>query len=146
MEPTQAHFRRLEAMYRQAKANVYWRPTLTVREGEAEVSLEVRSDFHHPGNAAHGATCFKVLDDATFFAANSLSEHFLLTVSFNLHLLRPIADGVLHTIGRVVHRSRRLYVAEGVAYDSNGHEIARGGGTFMPSAIDIAAINIAQTA
>jgi len=42
-------------------------------------------------------------------------------------------------IGRVVHRSRRLYVAESQLTDSDGREIARRSGTFVPSEIPAAA-------
>jgi acyl-coenzyme A thioesterase PaaI-like protein len=38
---------------------------------------------------------------------------------------------------RVVHRSRRLFVAESELVDSDGREVARGSGTFMPSAIPL---------
>ena len=40
-------------------------------------------------------------------------------------------------VGRVVHRSRRLYVAESQLTDSSGKEIARGSGTFVPSDIPL---------
>jgi len=38
-------------------------------------------------------------------------------------------------VGKVVHRSRRLYVAESQLVDSDGKEVARGSGTFVPSDI-----------
>jgi acyl-coenzyme A thioesterase PaaI-like protein len=40
-------------------------------------------------------------------------------------------------VGRVVHRSRRLYVAGSQLIDSGGTEIARGSGTFVPSDIPL---------
>ena len=138
-----SHYRRLEAMYRDAPANAYWRPTLAVRHGEAEVCVTVRPDFHHPLGAAHGVTYFKALDDATFFAVNSLIDHFVLTVSFNLYILRPVSAGVLRAVGKVVSSSRRLFVADGVAYDGQDREIARCSGTFMPSAVALADIGVA---
>jgi acyl-coenzyme A thioesterase PaaI-like protein len=78
------------------------------------------------------------LDDATFFAANSLVDVFVLTVSFNLYLTRPVSEGEVIARGRVVSRSKRLYLAEGVMQDSRGREIARGSGAFMPSTIALA--------
>ena len=129
------HFRRLERMYSGAPVNRYFAPQLSIPEaGVAEVRLAVRGDFFHAAGAAHGAVYFKALDDATFFAVSSLVEDvFVLTISFNLYLTRPISEGEIVATGRVVSRSRRLFVAEGVLADARGREIARGSGAFMPS-------------
>lgn len=129
------HFRRLERMYASAPINVYFAPRLHIPEaGVAELRITIRPDFNHAAGAAHGAVYFKALDDATFFAVSSIVEDvFVLTVSFNLYLTRPVSDGEITARGRVVSRSKRLYLAEGVLADSRGREIARGSGAFMPS-------------
>jgi uncharacterized protein (TIGR00369 family) len=96
----------------------------------------VRPDFFHAAQAVHGSVYFKALDDATFFAASSLvHDVFVLTAAFNLVLLRPVSEGILSGTGRVVHRSKRLLIADGVLVDGDGKEIARGTGTFLPSTI-----------
>jgi acyl-coenzyme A thioesterase PaaI-like protein len=66
-----------------------------------------------------------------------VDDVFVLTVSFNLYLTRPISEGEMKATGRVVHRSRRFFVAESALVDSDGREIARGSGTFMPSNIQL---------
>ena len=87
------HYRRLEKMYLAAPCNEIYRPEITVREAEAEVSFDVRPHLYHAGRAVHGSSYFKAMDDAAFFAVNSLVDDvFVLTVSFDLHLLRPIAE------------------------------------------------------
>jgi len=133
------HFRRLERMYAAAPINQYFAPRLHIPEaGVAELRLTIRPDFHHAARAAHGAVYFKVLDDATFFAANSLVEDmFVVTVSFNIYLTRPVSEGEIVGRGRVVSRSKRLYLAEGVLEDERGREIARGSGAFMPSTVSL---------
>ena len=132
----QEHYEKLKRMYLGAKVNDYFAPSVEISEGKAEVSIEMRPDFYHAANAVHGYLYFKVLDDSTFFAVNSLVEDvFVLTVSFNLHFTRPITQGVLKATSEVVHRSKRLYIAEGVAVDSRGREVGRGTGTFMRSDI-----------
>jgi uncharacterized protein (TIGR00369 family) len=129
------HFRRLERMYASAPINSFFVPRLHIPEpGIAELRLTIRPDFHHAAGAAHGAVYFKALDDATFFAVNSVVEDvFVLTVSFNIYLTRPVKEGTVIARGRVVSRSKRLYLAEGVMEDDRGREIARGSGAFMPS-------------
>ena len=131
------HFRRLERMYASAPINQFFAPQLHISEpGVAEVRMVIRPDFHHAAHAAHGAVYFKALDDATFFAANSIVEDvFVLTVSFNLYLTRPVVDGEVIARGRVVSRSKRLYLADGTLADARGREIARGSGAFMPSTV-----------
>jgi len=98
----------------------------------------VRRDFFHAANAVHGSVYFKLLDDATFFAASSLVDDvFVLTASFNIYFLRPISIGVMTARGTVVSRTSRLIIGEGVLVDGDGKEIARGTGTFMPSRVPL---------
>jgi len=138
MSNHEEHHRRLERMYRAAPANEYFRPEIRIDEGTAEVRLTVRPDFFHAANAVHGSVYFKLLDDATFFAASSLVDDvFVLTASFNIYFLRPISAGVMTARGTVVSRTSRLIIGEGVLIDGDGKEIARGTGTFMPSRVPL---------
>ena len=132
------HYRKLERMYSSAPCNKYYEPTLCVGNGHTELIIPVRSDFFHSAGAVHGAAYFKALDDAAFFAVSSLVDDvFVLTVSFNIYLTRPISEGKMKSIGRVVHRSRRVFVADSEVVDSNGQVIAQGSGTFMRSTIPL---------
>lgn len=125
------HYRRLERMYHSAPINAWHRPTLHVSEGQAEVVVTVRPDFHHAAGAVHGALYFKSLDDSAFFAANSVVfDAFVLTVTFNLVLLRPVSEGVITARGRLVHRSKSMLMAESELRDAEGRALARGSGTF----------------
>jgi uncharacterized protein (TIGR00369 family) len=132
------HFRKLERMYLAAPNNQYYRPEIHIDDGAAEVRIAVRPDFFHVAHAVHGQVYFKALDDATFFAASSLVEDmFILTVTFSLSFLRPVSEGTLVANGKVVHRSKRLVIADGVLLDDRGKAVARGTGTFMPSTIPL---------
>ena len=134
--PSDEHYRRLERMYAGAPINEYFRPVLTVSEGAAEVVIPVRPDFFHAAHAVHGSVYFKALDDAAFFACNSLvPDVFVLTVTYNVYLTRPISEGTLRARGRVVHHSRQLFVAEAELVDDRGRQIGRGSGSFMKSTI-----------
>lgn len=123
-------------MYASAPVNHYFAPTMHVSEGKADVTIKVRQDFFHAAHAVHGVLYFKLLDDATFFAVNSLvRDVFVLTVSFNVYMTRPVSAGELKASGRVVHRSRRLFLAESELLNGEGQEVARGSGVFMRSTI-----------
>ena len=132
------HFRRLERMYASAPINDYFRPVLRVSEGTAEVEIPVRPEFFHAAHAVHGSVYFKALDDAAFFAVNSLvPDVFVLTVTYNVYLTRPVSEGVMRAVGRVVHQSRQLFLAEAELFDSRSKQIGRGSGSFMRSTIPL---------
>ena len=134
------HYRKLERMYGGAPVNGYYRPVMHVAHGTAEVTIPVRRDFHHAAGAVHGVVYFKLLDDAAFFAANSLVEDvFVLTVSLTSYLTRPIVEGEMKAFGRVVHQSGRLIIADAEVLDGEGRQLARGTGTFMRSNIALSA-------
>lgn len=134
------HYRRLERMYLRAPINDFYKPTLRISEGEAVVEVEVDPSFFHAAEAVHGSVYFKMLDDAAFFAANSLVEDvFVLTASFTMYLTRPVTEGAITSTGTVVSKSRRLLLAEAQLVDARGREIARGSGSFMKSSIPLTA-------
>jgi uncharacterized protein (TIGR00369 family) len=130
------HHRRLERMYLSAPINRIYEPDIRVSDRAAEVSLTVQPAFHHAAHALHGSVYFKCLDDAAFFAANSIvPDVFVLTVTFNIVLLRPVTAGRIVASGRLVHTSRSLQVAEAELRDEGQKLVATGSGTFMRSAI-----------
>jgi len=132
------HFRKLERLYLAAPTNEYYRPEIRVSEGRAEVAVRVRPDFFPAADAVHGSVYFKLLDDAAYFAVNSLVEDVLvLTAQFTLYLLRPVTGGEMRASGRVVSASRRLFVAESEIVDSRGKPVARGSGSFLRSEIPL---------
>lgn len=133
------HWQALERLYLEAPTNAYYQPSIRVGHAEAEIRITIRPDFHHAAGAVHGSVYFKMLDDAAFFAANSLVlETFVLTSDFTIHLLRPVSEGVLVARGRVVHSTRRQFVAESHLYDSEDRLIAQGAGTFVRSKLPLA--------
>ena len=134
----EAHYRRLETMYLGAPANAYYEPRIHIEEGRAEVVLPVRQELYHAAGAVHGAAYFKAIDDAAFFAANSLVfDVFLLTASLNCYLVRPITEGEIRAEGRAVCSTRSVILAETVLTDSEGNEIGRGSGSFVRSKIKL---------
>ncbi len=68
-----------------------------------------------------------------------VEDFFVLTVTYNIYLTRPVSEGELKAVGQVLHRSRRLMIAESILRDSEGLEIARGSGSFMVSTIALTA-------
>lgn len=127
-----AHFEALRQMYLSAPINQFYQPDLTIEPGKARVATLVDQRHHHAAGAVHGSVYFKLLDDAAFFAAQSLDpEFFVLTASFTTYLTRPVSAGQLNATGMVVHSGKTQYLAEAVLKDADGREIARGSGLFV---------------
>jgi uncharacterized protein (TIGR00369 family) len=129
------HFRRLERMYLTAATiNDYFKPGITIGDGTAEIRIEVDPKFFHAAGAVHGSVYFKAMDDAAFFAANSVVEDvFVLTTNFNIHLLRPVTEGTLIATGALVSATRSLLIADAELNDDRGRLLGRGTGSFMKS-------------
>jgi len=126
------HYRALEKMYLSAPINTMYKPRIKISEKYAEIEMDVKTSFFHSAGAVHGSVYFKMLDDAAFFAANSVeNEYFVLTVSFTTYLTKPISGGCLRSVGVVVNQTRKQIIAEAVVYDENGEEVGRGSGIFV---------------
>src|SRR5690349_4446918 len=133
------HYRALESLYASAPVNGLFESRLEiVSEGHSRIRFQVDERFHHAARAAHGTIYFKMLDDAAFYAANSLvTDRFLLTTAFNLHFTKPMREGPARAEGRWISGRRRVLVAEARIVDSEGEECGRGTGTFMRSHIPL---------
>jgi uncharacterized protein (TIGR00369 family) len=138
----EAHFRALESLYDSAPISRLFRSRLEIiDEGVARIAFEIETQHHHAAGAAHGTSYFKMMDDAAFYAANSLvTDRFLLTTAFNLLFTRPIVAGPVVAEGRWVSGRRRVLVAEARLIGPDGEEAARGTGTFMRSRIPLSSL------
>lgn len=137
-----AHFRALESLYRSAPINHLFESQLDiVEEGHARIRFAISDEMFHAAGAAHGTIYFKMLDDAAFYACNSLvTDRFLLTTAFNLHFTKPIRSGPVVAEGRWVSGRRRVFVADARLIDGAGEEAARGTGTFLRSHIALSGL------
>ena len=137
------HWRALEGLYDSAPINRLFNSALTIGgEGRASIAFIVEARHYHAAGAAHGTIYFKMLDDAAFYAANTLvTDRFLLTTSFNLHFTRPVKAGKVTAEGRWISGRKRVLVAESRLIDADGEEIGRGTGTFMRSRIALSSLD-----
>ena len=136
------HYRALERLYRAAPVNRLFPSALDIiGEGRARLRFTVQEDVYHAAGAAHGTVYFKMLDDAAFYAANTLvTDRFLLTTSFNLHFTKPVRAGEVVAEGRWISGRKRVLVGESRLLDAQGDEIGRGTGTFMRSRIALSSL------
>ncbi len=126
------HYTKLENMMHAAPFMKLTGARVAIEKGKATITLPVRKAFHHAAGAMHGALYFLALDNAAFFAANSLvKDVFVLTTSFTTYLTRPVSEGVVTAHGKVVNTNRTQFVCESVLYDDQQKEIARASGIFV---------------
>ena len=137
-----AHFRALESLYARAPINRLFESRLEIVEaGVARIHFLLDERHFHAAGAVHGTSYFKMLDDAAFYACNSLvSDRFLLTTAFNLLFTRPLPAGSVIAEGRWISGQRRVFVGDARRIDAQGAEVARGTGTFMTSQIRLAGL------
>ena len=142
MSGADLHHRALERLYASAPINTLFASRLAITgEGTARITFDVTEDVFHAAGAAHGTIYFKMLDDAAFYAANTLAtDRFLLTTSFNLHFTKPVRLGEVVAEGHWISGRKRVFVAESRLVDHTGEEIGRGTGTFMRSRIALSGL------
>jgi len=138
----EAHFRALENLYAAAPVNRLFDSRLEVAEqGLVRICFTLTPDWFHAAGAIHGSAYFKMLDDAAFYACNTLvTDRFLLTTQFNLLFTRPLGPGSVVAEGRWISGRRRVFVGDARLIDADGEEAARGTGTFMRSRIPLAGL------
>jgi uncharacterized protein (TIGR00369 family) len=136
------HHRALESLYRSAPINRAFPSELEiVEDGFARIKFEVGTDHFHAAGALHGTAYFKMLDDAAFYAVNSLvTDRFVLTTAFNLLFTKPIKAGLIIAEGRWISGRKRVFVGDARLIDRHGEEAARGTGTFMRSQIALSSL------
>ena len=142
IESARLHWCALEGLYTSAPINRTFASLLKItQEARARITFDIMPDVFHAAGAAHGTIYFKMLDDAAFYAANTLvTDRFLLTTSFILQFLRPIREGRVIAEGRWISGRKRVLVAESRLIDSAGEELGRRTGTFMRSHIALAGL------
>jgi len=134
------HYEKLSRMYLQANVNteLYESTTCKIEDEQATITLRIAHKYFHALGAIHGSVYFKLLDDAAFFAVNSIvTDAFVLTTSFNINILRPANEGLITAIGKVKFKSKNLFVAESTLLNERGKEIAFGTGNFAKSKVQL---------
>lgn len=135
------HFQRLENMFLDAPINKLYKPTIEISAGKCEINWEVNPTFFHAGQALHGSVYFKWLDDAAFFATNSVVEDvFVVTGTFELKFLKPITQGKLVAIGEMTKNLGSKLEARANLFDEEGDLFATGSGIFVKTKILLDAI------
>ena len=141
MTKEELHYRKLERMYLKGapiNSSFYETTTLDIEAEKSTITLEISPKYFHALGAMHGSVYFKLLDDAAFFAVNSIvTDVFVLTTNYNINIVRPVSQGVIRAEGTLKFTSKNLWIAESTLYDEKGRTIAFGTGHFARSKIEL---------
>ncbi len=133
-------YQKLEQIYLKAPVNGLYHPEITVSYKKSEIAITVNPQFFHAAGSLHGSVYFKMLDDAAFFAAQSVVEDvFVLTAKFDVRLLKPVTQGVLKATGMLMDEVNGKYTAKSYLYN-DGVLVAKGEGIMMRSEIKLNSI------
>ena len=94
--------------------------------GRASLYVDVE-DFHLNGNGTlHGGVYASLIDNAMGMAVLALVGTRTATVEMNVHFLGAVGGGRITCHAEVVHRTRRMAIAESNVYDDEGNFVWMG--------------------
>jgi hypothetical protein len=136
----QEHFTKLENMYLSDSLNNLYEPGIKLSEGSADIIIPMKKKFGDPSGAVKSTVCHKAMADSAGYAVNATVPNVLVkAVAFSIYMTEAVPKGMLIARGRFVGVSGNHFMAESLLTDSEGVEIARGNGTFVPGEIELSA-------
>ena len=116
-----------------------WMETLCARIGEAELGrvvleLETGPQHRHGGGVVQGGVITQIADAAMGMSLATLQEDGVwnTTIELKINFLRPVVEGRLRAVGRVVEMKQTLLFSEADVLDEKGRLVARASSTCMP--------------
>jgi uncharacterized protein (TIGR00369 family) len=99
-------------------------------DGRVTAQCDAGEYLYNLASVVHGGISATLIDTTTALAVRSTlaAGARMTSIELKLNFLRPltVASGVLHAMGRVVHRGRRICVAEGTVASADGKVAAMG--------------------
>src|SRR5438105_7946904 len=115
-----------------------WMETLGARISEAEpgrvvVELVAGPQHRHGGGVVQGGVVTQIADAAMGMSLATLQEDGIwnTTIELKINFLRPVREGRLRAIGRVVEIKQSLMFSEADVMDERGRLVARASSTNM---------------
>src|SRR5437879_11869632 len=116
-----------------------WMETLGARIAQAEpgrvvLELEAGPQPRHGGGVVQGGVITQIADAAMGMSLATLQEDGLwnTTIELKINFLRPVVEGRLRAVGRVVEMKQTLLFSAADVLDDKGRLVARASSTCMP--------------
>jgi uncharacterized protein (TIGR00369 family) len=115
-----------------------WMATLGARIAESEpgrvvLELEAGPQHRHGGGVVQGGVITQIADAAMGMSLATLQEDGVwnTTIELKINFLRPVVEGRLRAVGRVVEMKQTLMFSEADVLDDQGRLVARASSTCM---------------
>ena len=116
-----------------------WMALLGARIVEAEpgrvvLELPVGPQHRHGGGVVQGGVITQIADAAMGMSLATLQDDGIwnTTIELKINFLRPVVEGSLRAVGRVVEMKQTLLFSEADVLDERGRLVARASSTCMP--------------
>lgn len=115
-----------------------WRETIGARiaeveDGRAVVELDVHAGHRHEGGVVQGGIITQIADAAMGMSLMTRQDDGMAntTIELKINFLRPVVDGRLRAIGRVVEMRKALLFSEADVVDEQGRLVAHASSTCL---------------
>jgi uncharacterized protein (TIGR00369 family) len=115
-----------------------WRDTVGARVSEVDagrvvVELEVHAGHRHEGGVVQGGIITQIADAAMGMSLLTLQEPELAntTIELKINFLRPVVDGTIRAVGRVIEMKKTLLFSEADVFNDEGKLVARASSTCL---------------
>ena len=115
-----------------------WRETIGARiaevdEGRVVVELDADAKHRHEGGVVQGGIITQIADAAMGMSLLTMQpdDQSNTTIELKINFLRPVVEGRLRAVGRVVEVKRTLLFSEADVVDQDGKLVARASSTCL---------------
>jgi uncharacterized protein (TIGR00369 family) len=115
-----------------------WEETVGARltevdAGRAVVELDAHAGHRHPGGVVQGGIITQIADAAMGMSLLTLQPEgeANTTIELKINFVRPVVEGRIRAVGRVVEMRRTLLFGEADVIDSDGRLVARASSTCL---------------
>jgi uncharacterized protein (TIGR00369 family) len=115
-----------------------WRETIGARiaevdEGRVVVELDADAKHRHEGGVVQGGIITQIADAAMGMSLLTMQpdNQSNTTIELKINFLRPVVEGRLRAVGRVVELKRTLLFSEADVLDQEGKLVARASSTCL---------------
>lgn len=101
--------------------------------GRVVIELEAGPQHRHGGGVVQGGVITQIADAAMGMSLATLQKdgNWNTTIELKINFIRPVVEGTLRAVGRVIEMRRSLLFSEADVVDSQGRLVARASSTCM---------------
>ncbi|WP_397540288.1 PaaI family thioesterase [Rummeliibacillus pycnus] len=102
-------------------------------DGIAEIAFNFHDDLTNVVGTLHGGVFMAALDTVMGIATHTLGFDKVVTMQMETRFLKPITEGRIQALGRVISHTRSTVILEGRLYDENQELVGFATATFKGS-------------